>query len=105
MRDAWLARLPQGVILLCLAGFIACYQLLTVANTWYWLLLCVFLAHLLSNIVFSLGWLGILQQFDSQHAAAASASNYRRQEVSAGIAALLAGWLAAAGLLYGYRKH
>lgn len=84
----------RALMLACLAGFSTCY----LAVAWQpwpalaWAL--VFLAHLLSNVVFSLGWHGLLLAFDAQHAAAASARSYRAQVLMAASTSLLAGWLA-----------
>lgn len=84
----------RALMLACLAGFSTCY----LAVAWQpwpalaWAL--VFLAHLLSNVVFSLGWHGLLLAFDAQHAAAASARSYRAQVLVAAGTSLLAGWLA-----------
>lgn len=89
-----LGRHNRGLMLGCLAGFSACY----LAIAWLpWpslALLLVFAAHVLSNVVFSLGWHGLLQTFDKQHTAAASARSYRNQVLVAAISSLLAGGLA-----------
>lgn len=84
----------RALMLACLAGFSTCYLAVAwqpwPALTWA----LVFLAHLLSNVVFSLGWHGLLLAFDAQHAAAASARSYRAQVLVAASTSLLAGWLA-----------
>lgn len=94
VRRSLLGKANRGVMLACLAGFSGCY----LAVAWQpWpamALLLVFCAHGLSNVVFSLGWHGLLQAFAPQHTAAASARSYRAQVLVAACSSLLAGWLA-----------
>lgn len=94
VRRRQLARANRGLMLSCLAGFSACY----LAIGWQpWPALAlplVFSAHLLSNVVFSLGWHGLLLAFDAGQTAAASARSYRAQVLVAAATSLLAGWLA-----------
>ncbi len=76
--------------LVCMAGFLACYGLLPWAGQAAPMLVLV--AHLLSNVVFSIGALALLRQFDEGEIAAATATAYRWQQLVAGAAALAVGW-------------
>lgn len=80
-------------ILLCLAGFIGCYAALPGADL---LQACalVLLAHLLSNMVFALGYCALLQRFDAAQVAAASGYSYRGHVLIAALTAPAAGWAA-----------
>ncbi|BEV72494.1 hypothetical protein THUN1379_19760 [Paludibacterium sp. THUN1379] len=95
VREHWLSKgASNRLLLLCLAGFALCYGLLPVVSQLPWALLLVFLAHVLSNVVFSLGWHGLLRHFPPQLIGWASACSYRRQVWTAACMGMAAGWLA-----------
>lgn len=82
------------LIIFCMVGFLVCYQLIAISTILAVALVLVFLAHVLSNIVFSLGWYGLLRNFNAKHVAAASARSYRKQVVVGVIVGGIAGLLA-----------
>lgn len=95
VRQSWLSKgTSNQLLLLCLAGFALCYGLLTAVSQLPWALLLVFLAHVLSNVVYSLGWHGLLRHFSPQQIGWATACSYRRQVWTAAIMGSAAGWLA-----------
>ncbi|UTH72538.1 hypothetical protein [Chromobacterium sp. IIBBL 290-4] len=94
IRERQLQNQPLRLILLCLAGFVGCYQMAAVLPWLSAALILVFLAHVLSNVVFCLGWHGLLRRFDAAQIAAASACSYRRQVWVAALSAAAAGLLA-----------
>lgn len=94
--ERWLSgkKTPVLLITLCLCIFITCYLALPLANKLSVAFALIFIAHIASNIVFTLGWLGLLHQFDAANIGRASAISYRRQLMAAAISAMLAGGLA-----------
>jgi DHA3 family macrolide efflux protein-like MFS transporter len=85
-KDARMLFLP-------LCGFLACYLLLPQVGASWLALLLVFAAHLLSNIVFALGWYAVTISFSEQQVASAAARSYRWQVGLAALASLAAGLL------------
>lgn len=92
----------NGLQIGCLAIFLLCYGLIPFA-TWPAVAL-VFVAHIFSNVVFSLAVYALLRNFERQQVPAAIARSYRRQMAVSAIVSLGAGYCAeaigAAGSLY-----
>ncbi|QND83000.1 Uncharacterized protein ChrSV_0772 [Chromobacterium vaccinii] len=79
IKESRLKAKSNWTILICLLGFVLLYQAIGWFDQPLVLFSVVFFAHLLSNIIFSLGWYGILKNFPPDYVAAASANSYRKQ--------------------------
>ncbi|SUQ57637.1 H+ Antiporter protein [Raoultella terrigena] len=94
----------NGLQIGCLAIFLLCYGLIPFATWPAVALALVFVAHIFSNVVFSLAVYALLKNFERQQVPAAIARSYRRQMVVSAIVSLGAGYCAeaigAAGSLY-----
>ncbi|WP_159236997.1 hypothetical protein [Raoultella terrigena] len=94
----------NGLSIGCLAIFLLCYGLLPFAPWPAAALALVFVAHIFSNVVFSLAVYALLRNFERQQVPAAIARSYRRQMTVSAIVSLGAGYCAeaigAAGSLY-----
>lgn len=94
----------NGLQIGCLAIFLLCYGLIPFAPWPAVVLALVFVAHIFSNVVFSLAVYALLKNFERQQVPAAIARSYRRQMAVSAIVSLGAGYCAeaigAAGSLY-----
>jgi hypothetical protein len=95
----------NGRLLLCLMLFLGGYFLLSPLSTWpVASLMLIFGAHLASNVVFTLGTFGVLQNFAGRQVTTASALAWRGQVMvsafATGAAGLLADSIGATGALY-----
>ncbi|GEC68971.1 hypothetical protein RTE01_36060 [Raoultella terrigena] len=94
----------NGLQIGCLAIFLLCYGLIPFATWPAVALVLVFVAHIFSNVVFSLAVYALLKNFERQQVPAAIARSYRRQMAVSAIVSLGAGYCAeaigAAGSLY-----
>lgn len=94
----------NGLQIGCLAIFLLCYGLIPFATWPAVALALVFVAHIFSNVVFSLAVYALLRNFERQQVPAAIARSYRRQMAVSAIVSLGAGYCAeaigAAGSLY-----
>ncbi|HCR57213.1 MAG TPA: hypothetical protein DIW62_05745, partial [Raoultella sp.] len=94
----------NGLQIGCLAIFLLCYGLIPFAPWPAVALALVFVAHIFSNVVFSLAVYALLRNFERQQVPAAIARSYRRQMAVSAIVSLGAGYCAeaigAAGSLY-----
>ncbi|MGS4820423.1 hypothetical protein ACN4GA_15555 [Raoultella terrigena] len=94
----------NGLQIGCLAIFLLCYGLIPFATWPAVALALVFVAHIFSNVVFSLAVYALLKNFERQQVPAAIARSYRRQMAVSAIVSLGAGYCAeaigAAGSLY-----
>lgn len=94
----------NGLPIGCLAIFLLCYGLIPFAPWPAAALALVFVAHIFSNVVFSLAVYALLRNFERQQVPAAIARSYRRQMAVSAIVSLGAGYCAeaigAAGSLY-----
>lgn len=94
----------NGLQIGCLAIFLLCYGLIPFATWPAVALVLVFVAHIFSNVVFSLAVYALLRNFERQQVPAAIARSYRRQMAVSAIVSLGAGYCAeaigAAGSLY-----
>lgn len=84
----------SSFIIACMVVFILCYLFIPLSPYLIVSLLFVFIAHVFSNIIYSMGWYNILTNFRSEHVAAASASSYKRQIMIGAVASILSGLLA-----------
>ncbi|MFB2863153.1 MFS transporter [Aeromonas sp. MdU4] len=84
----------SSFIIVCMIVFIVCYLLVPISPNLIVSLAFVFIAHIFSNIIYSMGWYNILTNFRNEHVAAASASSYKRQIVIGAVASILSGVLA-----------
>ena len=86
---------PSALFIIgCLAAFILCYIFVPFSPLVTISLLLVFLAHIFSNIIYSIGWYSLLTHFEKHQVAAASASSYRKQIIIGAAVSIVAGWLA-----------
>lgn len=94
----------NGLQIGCLTIFLLCYGLIPFAPWPAAALALVFVAHIFSNVVFSLAVYALLRNFERQQVPAAIARSYRRQMAVSAIVSLGAGYCAeaigAAGSLY-----
>jgi len=95
----------NGRLLLCLMLFLGGYFLLSPLSAWpVASLMLIFGAHLASNVVFTLGTFGVLQNFAGRQVTTASALAWRGQVMvsafATGAAGLLADSIGATGALY-----
>lgn len=94
----------NGLPIGCLAIFLLCYGRIPFAPWPAVALALVFVAHIFSNVVFSLAVYALLRNFERQQVPAAIARSYRRQMAVSAIVSLGAGYCAeaigAAGSLY-----
>lgn len=81
-------------IIACLTAFIVCYLLIPLTPSLSVSLILVFLAHIFSNIIYSLGWYSLLTHFDHTRIAAASANSFRKQVIIGAMFGISAGMLA-----------
>ena len=70
----------------------ACYGLIPFSTSSYLALALVFIAHIFSNVVFSLAVYSVLKKFDENHVAAAMAKSYRWQMMITAIVSIGAGY-------------
>lgn len=78
----------------CLFAFITCYGLVPFSPSKYLALAFIFMAHLFSNVVFSLAIYTILKKFDEVHISAAMAKSYRLQMMVTALVSIGAGYSA-----------
>lgn len=95
----------NGLLLLCLSGYIGSYFLLPLTAGFPFAgLMIIFIAHMASNIVFALGTFGVLKNFADTQVAKASAMTWRAQvlvaTVSTGITSVIAHNVGAITALY-----
>jgi MFS family permease len=86
----------NGLQIGCLAIFLLCYGLIPFAPWPAVALALVFVAHIFSNVVFSLAVYALLRNFERQQVPAAIARSYRRQMAVSAIVSLGAGYCAEA---------
>ena len=82
----------NSLLLGCLFIFVACYGLIPFSTSSYLALALVFIAHIFSNVVFSLAVYSVLKKFDENHVAAAMAKSYRWQMMITAIVSIGAGY-------------
>ena len=82
----------NSLLLGCLFIFVACYGLIPFSTSSYLALALVFIAHIFSNVVFSLAVYSVLKRFDENHVAAAMAKSYRWQMLITAIVSISAGY-------------
>lgn len=76
----------------CLFTFIACYGLVPFSPSTYLALSLVFIAHVFSNVVFSLAVYTVLKSFDENHVSSAMAKSYRLQMLVTAVVSIGAGY-------------
>lgn len=76
----------------CLAIFLLCYGLLPFSPSPYLALALVFVAHVFSNVVFSLAVYTLLRSFDQQQVPTAIARSYRLQMAISALVSIGAGY-------------
>lgn len=82
----------NGLLLGCLFIFVTCYGLIPFSTSSYLALMLVFIAHIFSNVVFSLAVYSVLKKFDENHVAAAMAKSYRWQMLITAVVSIGAGY-------------
>ncbi|NDL00801.1 hypothetical protein [Photorhabdus bodei] len=82
----------NALLIGCLFAFITCYGLVPFSSSTYLALLLVFIAHVFSNVVFSLAVYTVLKKFDENHVPAAMAKSYRLQMLITAVVSIGAGY-------------
>lgn len=94
IKEAHLKKQSSRMLIGCLVLFLVCYQLISIIPIGFIPWILVFVAHIFSNIVYSISWYNILTTFEKEKIAAATAVSYRKQiicgSLSSGIAGLVA---------------